>query len=75
MTIWTALWIVWGAAFAGIEGFALRADAHGSTGATLSEHLRRWFHVNTHVGRTIWLIVSGIWGVAFAMHIANGGWF
>jgi len=63
------LWIMWGLAGLGIETVAIRHDMNG----TLSRHLRRWFHVNTHYGRTAWLIFSTLFFVAwFIPHIASG---
>jgi hypothetical protein len=71
MSVWTVLWAAWGLAFAVIEGAALRNDTRGDT---LSEHLRRWFRTDTHTGRTIWLIVSALFFVAWLIpHIAFGG--
>lgn len=74
MDIWTYLWIGWGAAFAVIEGVALYRDkVDPNTAGTLSEHLRLWFHVNTKVGRTIWLAFSaGFFVMWFIPHIAFG---
>lgn len=68
------LWAVWGALFAVIEGAALYRDHTdpGSAG-TLSEHLRKWFSVKTKLGRTAWLVVSGVFFVVwFIPHIAFG---
>jgi hypothetical protein len=67
--IWTLAWIAWYVAFVGIEGAALRNDTDG----TLSVHLRRWFKVDTHLGRTVWLVVSGSLFAVFVVHIASGG--
>lgn len=69
---WTVLWLVWLAAFAVIEGLAIRNDASDHhDDSTLSSHLRRWFSVDTHLGRTAWLIVSGVFMTWFVVHIAN----
>jgi hypothetical protein len=65
--IWTVLWVAWGLAFAGIEAAALHNDMPGDT---LSEHLRKWFRTDTHTGRTVWAIASGIFFGWFAIHIA-----
>ena len=68
MDIWTLLWIGWGLAFAGIEGTAI---AKGDWAGTLSQHLRKWFRVDTNLGRTVWLIFSALFFVAwFIPHIA-----
>lgn len=40
--IWTILWILWGVAFVAIEGVAL---IERKAGATLSEHIWKWFAV------------------------------
>lgn len=67
--IWTVLWIAWGLGFFAIEIPALRNDVKGDT---LSEHLRRWFRVDTHLGRTAWLVTSALFFVAwFIPHIAH----
>lgn len=72
MTIWTALWIAWGLAFALIEGVALANDTPGDT---LSEHLRKWFRTDTHLGRSAWLVASGVFFAWFVVHIATpSGW-
>ena len=75
MSVWTILWLVWGAMFAAIEGAALVNDKPGHEGATLSEHLRLWFRTDTHLGRTAWIITSGVFFAWFAIHIATpAGW-
>jgi hypothetical protein len=66
--LWTWLWIAWAAAFAVIEGVAVTNDRRGDT---LSEHLRYWFRVDTHLGRTVWLVVSGVFLAWFVAHIAR----
>ena len=72
MSVWTILWLLWGAAFAVIEGVALGNDTRGDT---LSEHLRLWFRTDTHRGRTVWLITSGALFAVFIVHIATpAGW-
>jgi hypothetical protein len=70
VSIWSALWIAWGLCFAGIEGVALANDARGDT---LSEHLRRWFRTDTHLGRSLWVTASGIFFGWFVVHIAVAG--
>lgn len=66
MSLWSALWIAWIALFAIIETVAIVNDKDGDT---LSEHFRRWFRVDTHLGRTVWLIVSGVFFAWFTIHI------
>jgi hypothetical protein len=70
MSIWTILWLLWGAAFVAIEGTAL---AHDHWAGTLSDHLRLWFRTDTKLGRTAWLIVSGVFFAWFVVHIAIAG--
>lgn len=65
---WTFLWIAWGLAFVVIEGAALRND---NPDGTLSVHLRRWFRTDTHLGRTAWLVVSGVFFAWFVVHIST----
>ena len=43
MSIWTVLWLAWGAAFLAIE---LPAAFNRRPGDTLSEHVWAWFHVH-----------------------------
>ena len=69
-TIWTALWLLWGGAFALIEGIAVTNDHKDDT---LSEHLRLWFRTDTKRGRTVWLVVSGGFLGWFLLHIAWAG--
>ena len=76
MSIWEVLWLAWLAAFGVIEGVALVNDRrHGyATGQrTLSVNFRRWFRTDTHRGRTVWLLVSGIFFAWFTVHIAVAG--
>lgn len=68
--MFTTLWILWGVAFAVIEGVAIRNDKRGDT---LSEHFRLWFRTDTRHGRTAWIITSGIFFAWFAVHIAVAG--
>lgn len=70
MSTWTLLWLLWGAAFAAIEGVAVLNDKRDDT---LSEHFRRWFHTDTHRGRTVWMVVSGLFFAWFTVHIAVAG--
>jgi hypothetical protein len=69
VNLWTALWIAWGAAFAVIEGVALTKDRQD----TLSDHMRRWFRTDTHLGRSVWVFASGIFFGWFIVHIAVAG--
>ena len=70
MDLWGWLWVVWGLAFAAIEGTALARD---NAAGTLSEHLRLWLRTDTKLGRTIWAIVSGVFFGWFVIHIAAPG--
>lgn len=70
MTTWTILWLLWGLAFAVIEGFAIFNDTKDDT---LSEHFREWFRTDTKRGRWVWLIVSGVFFAWFTVHIAVEG--
>lgn len=75
MTIYDILWTAWVLAFAVIEGIAIRHDHHdAATGdhSTLSAHLRRWFRVDTHLGRTSWLAFSVVFMAFMVPHIAGG---
>jgi hypothetical protein len=65
----TLLWVLWAVMFAVIELVALTNDRY----ETLSTHLRRWFRTDTHIGRTVWLCVSGLFMAWFIVHIAVAG--
>jgi hypothetical protein len=74
MTAWTALWLLWGAAFLLIEGVAL---LNKSIGDTLSEHFWRWLKAGDRA--PTWLVWAGRAGVlAFCawlgLHLSFG-WF
>lgn len=66
--VYSCLWLAWLAAFAVIEGLALHNDMPGDT---LSEHTRKWFRVDTHIGRTVWLVASGVFAAWYITHIAH----
>lgn len=68
--MWTELWLLWVAAFAVIEGVAIFNDQRGDT---LSEHFRRWFNTDTHWGRSVWIVASGVFFAWFVVHIAVAG--
>lgn len=70
MSVWTVLWVLWGAAFAVIEGVAIVNDKRDDT---LSEHLRKWFSTRDKAGRTVWLVISGSFFAWFVTHIAVAG--
>jgi dolichol kinase len=70
MSVWTILWLLWGLAFAVIEGKAVLNDKRDDT---LSEHFREWFRTDTKRGRTVWLVVSGLFFAWFTTHIAVEG--
>ncbi|GAA2082593.1 hypothetical protein [Actinomadura alba] len=74
MSVWTVLWIVWIAAFATLEGLALRDKRPGDT---LSEFVWRVFRVRdrrptvaTWIGRGL-LLIGGVW---LTGHLAFGWW-
>jgi hypothetical protein len=64
--IWEILWFGWVLAFVIIEGIAIRNDIDGDT---LSEHIRKWFRIDTRPGRTVFLIAFGGFVAWFAVHI------
>jgi hypothetical protein len=70
MSNWTFAWIIWIAEFIIIEVTALLNDRDNDT---LSEHLRLWFRTDVKIGRTVWLLVSGIFFGWFIVHIAVAG--
>lgn len=70
MDIWGWLWIAWILLFFVIEGTALITD---HIAGTLSDHFRLWFRTDTKPGRTIWLVVSGVFGAWFIVHICASG--
>jgi hypothetical protein len=66
---WTMGWVLLVAWFAVLEALAIRQDwgrpgdpdgnGVADTGATLSEHLRRWFRLDTRLGRSVYLVTAG----------------
>jgi hypothetical protein len=64
------------AAFAVVETFAIihdrRTHPGPQAGATLSDHLRRWFSVKTNLGRTAFLVVFGAFVAWFFPHVVLG---
>lgn len=66
MDIWTILWALWGLAFIVIEGVALKNDVPDDT---LSEHIRRWLHTDTRLGRTAFIVAFGGFVAWFSVHI------
>jgi hypothetical protein len=72
MTGYTIAWLVWLAAFAVIEGFAI---AHREPGRTLSEHVWRWFSVKDKTKgfkmRRFVLLAFLAW---LTLHFLTGGW-
>lgn len=66
VTIWEVLWFCWVAAFAVIEGIAVKNDTPNDT---LSEHLRKWFRTDTRPGRTVFLVAFGGFVAWFGVHI------
>lgn len=70
MSLFTWLWVAWGVAFAVIEAVAIFNDKKDDT---LSEHFRLWFSTHTRLGRTVWLVISGLFFAWFVVHIAVAG--
>lgn len=71
--LWTILWVLWGLAFAVIEGVAIYYDHKDSGTRTLSDHLQNWFNTKrSKKGRMTWLVISGIFFAWFTTHIATG---
>jgi len=64
--VWSLLWIGWILAFFIIEGIALFNDVPRDT---LSAHLRRWFRIDTKLGRTLFLVAFGGFVCWFGVHI------
>lgn len=73
MSLWAWLWVIWGLSFVVIETVAIIRDKREDEDRTLSDHLREWFRTDTKRGRTVWLIVSGIFFAWFVTHIAIKG--
>lgn len=77
MSAWTLGWIGWGVYFVLLEGFALYRDWKDTEKGpkrirrTLSAHFRRWFRIDTHLGRTVWLVTFGVFAAWFTWHIAT----
>ena len=78
MTVWTWLWLGWGAYFAVVEGFAL---ANSRDGDTLSEHIWLWFGFTPGITRPIswWTRLRRFLMLAFLawldVHFLTGGLF
>lgn len=66
MSIYTALWVGWILYFAVVEGYALITDFPQGT---LSVHIRRWFSVKSHLGRTAFIVVTTVFYIWFVPHI------
>jgi hypothetical protein len=71
---YTAAWIAWGAAFIAVETKAILDGRSGTTGETLSEHLRRMFGtskgsnpIHRALGTSA-LLLAVLW---FVPHILN----
>lgn len=80
MSVFTWLWIGWGAAFAVIEGVALSNSKHGDT---LSEHAWAFMGVRGSKANPVrtprWtlrvariIVLSGL--LWLTLHFATGGW-
>lgn len=70
MSWFTIGWIAWFLMFAVIEGIAIFNDKKNDT---LSEHIRLWLSTHEKLGRTIWIVISGIFFAWFIIHIAVAG--
>jgi hypothetical protein len=72
--IWTVLWLLWGAAFALIEGAALLSRQPGTT---LSEHVWAWFRVkDQRPTRVTWVLRAVLYGFLgwLVIHLTLGVW-
>lgn len=72
--LFTLLWILWGGAFAAIEGAALLSR---EPGATLSEHIWAWFHVRDARPTRITWVLRGVllaFLVWLVIHLTLGVW-
>ncbi len=79
MSIWTALWLLWGLFFAIVEGAAL---FNGEKDDTLSEHVWKWFGIGRNGAhpkvtgsirlRRFMLLAFMAW---LAAHFLTGGFF
>lgn len=77
MTIWTWLWLGWGAYFALVEGMAL---ANSKPGGTLSEHVWAFLGYSGGVKKpTAWTYLRRFLVLAFlawlSAHLLTGGKF
>ncbi|MER7445023.1 hypothetical protein ABTW73_30135 [Micromonospora avicenniae] len=74
--MFTALWLLWLAAFLAVEGVAL---FNKTPGDTLSEHVWKWFAVGGSQPRTGWVRLRRFALLAFlawlVLHFLTGGIF
>lgn len=79
MTVWTVLWLLWGVFFAVVETAALVVRVkRGEMGATLSEHIWKWFAVKgnrwpylVHLRRLVLVAFMA----ELTVHFASGRWW
>ena len=72
--IWTVLWLLWGAAFALIEGAAL---LNKDENATLSAHIWAWFRVrDRRPTRITWVLRAVLYAFLgwLVIHLTLGVW-
>lgn len=67
-TAWDVAWLAWILMFFVIEIPAVRNDEEGDT---LSEHIARWFRVDTVRGKSVWTAVWGAFGAWMSWHIVS----
>lgn len=64
--VWELAWLSLPVTFGVLEG---RAMATHETDDTLSATMRKVWHTDTKLGRTVWLLSIGIFGALLAGHI------
>lgn len=72
--LFTILWLLWGGAFAVIEGAALLSRTPGTT---LSEHVWAWFRVrDARPTRITWALRAALYGFLawLVIHLTLGIW-
>lgn len=66
---YSALWVAWLAMSAVVEIVAWPAIDDAIKEGALGVQLRRWFRIDTHIGRSLLIAVRGGFGVWFLLHI------
>lgn len=64
--MFTVTWIAWILSFVVVEGIALVRDQKDDT---LSEHFQKWFRTDTNIGRTVFMVIWGLFAMWFGAHI------